>query len=167
VIDTVSHKLTPDGLTTTRTTGPGERLDRPVDGIPFAKIGDLDPALLEQVYRQFKNRLLDEARVDPILAHILTTSPEISVEVERRDVRIDGDSLKGRLAQLIAAGFFDATKPAREINKELNRTGGEVNSGNLSRALGDFRKDGFVTEESDGFVRAPGLKVSKRSVTTE
>lgn len=52
----------------------------------------------EALYQEFKTRILDDARIDPILLHILTSRPEILVEVEPRIVRLDLSNLRGRVA---------------------------------------------------------------------
>lgn len=122
------------------------------------------PAVFEEVdkeamYQQFKARLLEELPVDPILLHVVMTRPEIRLSVERKEVPIEGKSLKGRIAALMGAGFLDEPKLQAHINRELDRTGGSVNSGNLGRALADFRVDGLLTFEADGWKRAPGIEV--------
>jgi hypothetical protein len=60
----------------------------------------------ERLYQEFKARLIDDARIDPILLHLLTIRPEIVGEVEPRTVTLDGTSVKGRVARLMAQGWF-------------------------------------------------------------
>ena len=74
---------------------------------------------------------------------------------------IDGTSLKGRVARLIASGFFDEARKQSPVRGELKRTGSDVNDGNLYRNLQEFVKDGFLTNESDKSYRAvDGMKVN-------
>lgn len=127
----------------------------------------LKPDAWEALYRKFKARLIEEAKDDPILVKLLTTMPaEIIVMFEPRVVTMDGTSLKGRLAKLIATGFFDTPKAQGAARSELKRTGSEPNSGNLSTAVNDFVKDGFLTREGDQYQKAPGVVVRHEEMRT-
>ena len=102
---------------------------------------------------------------EQVLMKLATLRPEIEITVERRVQAIEGGSLKGRVAGLIARGWINS-EPKRpgEINKELNRTGGQVHPANLGRALNDFVLDGFLTRENDGYAKAPAIKVTTREL---
>lgn len=103
---------------------------------------------------------------EQVLTKIATIRPEIVVETAPRVQTLDGSSLKGRLAKLIAAGFFDEPIKAGVANKELNRTGGSVHPANLGRALNDFVLDGYVTRENgDQYQKARALKITARELT--
>lgn len=118
----------------------------------------------EKLYQRFKARLIDECRVDPILLELLTNRPEIVIDVEPRVMSLDGSSLRGRLARLMASGFFATAKTQSACRAELRRTGTDVNSGQLSTSVNDFVKDGFLTRDGDGYVLAAGIKITEREV---
>lgn len=124
----------------------------------------LDTSDKEALYQAFKRRLIDECAVDPILLHLLTARPEIVVEVEPRTMTLEGSTLKGRLARLMAAKWFTDTRLTGQVKAELMRTGTEPNGGNLSTALSDFVRDGFLTRDGAGFRLAPGVEISEQQI---
>lgn len=112
----------------------------------------------EALYQAIKARLVKEA---PGLLRVLTIKPELEVRVERRVIQADGSSLKGRIAQLIAEGFFNDAKTQSGTRSELKRRGSDPNSGNLWRELTALQKDGFFTKESgDTYLAVEGMKVN-------
>ena len=125
-----------------------------------------DPNDFEALYQAIKRRFIAEAQVDPILLNLMMVQPEIVVDVERQVMQVDGASLKGRIASLIAEGFLKEPKRASELNKRLNATGGMVNSGSLSNALSAIKIDGFLVQDGDGWQAAPGVKVTKNRIET-
>jgi hypothetical protein len=121
-------------------------------------------AQVEKLYTQIKHRLLDDLRVDPVFVQLLANVSEIVVELTPRVMTLDGDSLKGRVARLIAGGFFNEPKRQGAARSELVRTGPDCNSGNLSRAMTEFVADGFLTRDGESFVKAPGVKVTEKLI---
>lgn len=116
---------------------------------------DLD---IEALYQTIKARLVDEA---PAIIRVLAQRPEIEVAVERKTLTVEGDSLKGRLARLIAGGFFDEGRTQGATRAELKRTGPDVNQGSLWKTLAALQADGFVTKESGENYRAvPDMKIN-------
>ncbi len=112
----------------------------------------------ERLYQAIKERLVKEA---PGILKVLTIRPELEVKVERRTVQADGSSLKGRIAQLIAEGFFNDGKTQSAARSELKRRGSDPNSGNLWREITALQKDGFLTKESgDAYRAVEGMKVN-------
>ena len=78
---------------------------------------------------------------------------------------MDGSSLKGRVARLLAGGFFAEAKTQGATRTELKRTGTDVNTGNLSKAFADFLSDGLLERgPSDTYQAAAGIKVTERTV---
>lgn len=119
----------------------------------------------ERLYLRIKNRLIDECRVDPVLLQLLTQRPEIVIDVEPRILSIDGTTMTGRVARLLAAGWFATPRATGAVRKELARTGTDPGGGgNLSTVLGALKRDGFLTDESGGYVAAPGVKITERDV---
>lgn len=132
-----------------------------------ADAGDygIAPERLERLYQYIKNRIIDECRIDPILLELLTTRPEIIVSVEPRLVELRGDNLKGRVARLMAAGWFGQQRATSSVRQELARTGSDpVGGGTLSDVLGNFVKDGFLIRVGGGYAFAPGVKVTEREL---
>lgn len=117
----------------------------------------------EVLYQKVKRRLLNDLQVDPIFVKLLATQPEIMVEIEPRIVTIDGSSLKGRVARLMAAGWFKEARKSGAVRSELTRTGNDPGSGGrLSEALSEYVIQGFLTREGEAYMLAPGVKVSEK-----
>lgn len=125
-----------------------------------------DDPKLEDLYQAFKARLLEELPVDPVLLHLLTVRPEILVDVERRIVPLDGtgSDLKGRIAKLIAAGFFAEPRLANDINNELSKTGSTASGDRMTTALDWLKKAGFLILNGRKWIAAPGVKVTERTI---
>lgn len=138
-----------------------EAKDKPPLRVPLAPVNarPLTEGLdIEALYQTIRDRLMQEA---PALIRVLATKPEIEVAVERKVLTIEGDSLKGRLARMIANGFFDEGRTQGAARSELKRTGSDVNQGNLWKTLAALQSDGFVTKEGGDTYRAvPGMKVN-------
>lgn len=133
-------------------------------------VGDIvtrfDDPKLEDLYQQFKVRLLEELPVDPVLLHLLTVRPEILVDVERRTINLDGtgSDLKGRIARLIAAGFLAEPRRAGAIASELGRTGTSPAGNRLTEALDWLKKAGFLILDGNVWIAAPGVKITERTL---
>ena len=122
--------------------------------------------LTEQQARvlRFMARLLKS----PEVLQVLAAQPEIRVKVERQVIEVGSDSLRGRLALLIRAGFFDQGVTAGGIRKELDRRGYEVADGTLYAELKALAAMGFVFIEEGNkkekkamqFVAAPEMKAN-------
>jgi hypothetical protein len=95
----------------------------------------------EELYQRFKVRLMQEA---PTLIKLLTLKTEIEVLVERRVIMVDGQSLRGRLAKLIADNFFDVGRTNRDAVKELGRTGKSAHDSNVLREIRELISMGFL-----------------------
>lgn len=120
----------------------------------------------EKLYAKFKNRFIEDMSIDPVLLHLAATRPEIHIAAEPRVIELDEDKLPGRLAKMLARGFFsDARKPG-DILKRLGETGTQVNSQRLSDALATFVEYGFL-ERADGgtYIGVPGFKVTEKAVS--
>jgi hypothetical protein len=118
----------------------------------------------EAMYQRFRARMIDDAKLDPILLHLLINQPEIIVEYEKTVETIEGSTLRGRVARLIARGFMDEPKTTGNVRTELTRTGPEPNSGGLSTTLAALVGLGFLTRAGEGWVKAPGVKVTEKAI---
>jgi len=123
-----------------------------------SSIGHVDEAL----YQAIRARLLED---EPILLKALTTHPELIVEVTPRVVTVEGDTAKGRVARLMAAGWFDSPRAVGAVRSELARTGKDPGGGGaLGIMLNNFVADGFFVREGSAFVLSPRVKVSEREL---
>lgn len=114
----------------------------------------------EDQYQKWKTRLVAELKQEaPALIKVLATASELDVTVEQRTVDLDGSSLKGRIARLIAQDFYQTERTGGEVLKELRRTGPDVHPSNVLRTHDEFTAMGLLTRESGGFRVAPGAKV--------
>lgn len=113
---------------------------------------------LESIYAYVVARLKKEA---PTLLKLLTVKSEINVEVELQQVTMDASTLRGRLATLVARGFFDKGAGGPEVLAELKRLGGGTGDrANYSRELGWLTEKGFLTVEANGWQSVDGMKVN-------
>lgn len=99
----------------------------------------------EALYQRFKSRLAAEA---PALLKVLAAKSELEIEVQRQVLQIDGSTLKGRLAQMIAAGFFDEVKTGNAAYLELQRKGFSTAKPNVYKELDKLTELGFLTKEA-------------------
>ena len=130
-------------------TGVGQR----VDVVPADQASM--PVDEEALFQRFRTRLLK----DPIVLKVLATKPEIAVAVKTETITMDGNSLPGRIARLVAQNFFDGQKRHVDVKKQLERTGPQVHNGNLSRELKNLVNKGFLTEEENGYKAVSDMKV--------
>lgn len=111
---------------------------------------------LEQTYAYIRDRLVN----DPKVLALAVQRPELEVRVEKQVLMIDGKTMQGRVARLIANNFLMTTRRFSEIHAELQRTGPTVNNKGLSVALKGLVAAGFVTREGDeGYQGVKSMKV--------
>lgn len=116
-----------------------------------------EEALIERVYQRVMDRI---AQQNPAILKVSKEKPEIEVTIKRATIRQDGASLPGRIAVLVANGFFDDGATYTEAKEELHRTGRQVNFGNLSRELKKLKSLGFLTSDGDKYKAVEGMKVN-------
>lgn len=116
----------------------------------------------EAMYQAIKRRLIEELPSDPAVMRIVVSKPELRVQVERAFIEVDGKTPKGRVARLLADGWFDGEgKTQSGTRSELSRTGPDTNSGTISTIFTGLVKDGFLTAEAGGLFRSvAGMKVN-------
>jgi hypothetical protein len=100
-----------------------------------------------------------DAAKDPVLLKAIASKPELEVAVKRVTIEADGDSLRGRLAKLIAEGFFDETIGGTSAHTELQRRGVGSAKPNVYKELDRLTSLGFLTKEQGGYCAVPGMKV--------
>jgi hypothetical protein len=110
----------------------------------------------EQMFERFRDRLLK----DPRVLEVLATQREILVAVSVEKLQIDGKSLRGRLAQLIAKGFFDNVTNANQAFEELKRIGVSIAKPSVYKECDNLAALGFLTKENGGYQAVPDMKVN-------
>jgi len=134
----------------------GREVDSLPSPAPAAPISEL--LVGEDLYQAIKRRLVDEA---PVLLKLLIERPELQVEVERVVIHVRGDTLRGRIARLIADDFFALAKTSAQILDELLRRGAKrpsnIELGSELKALCEL---GFFTRDNKWFNLVPDMKVN-------
>lgn len=115
----------------------------------------------DAIYQMVKKRLLFEAEKDPAILRVLTQRPQIDVEVEREVIVVDGKTLRGRIARLLAEGFLEeAARTTGDVFNELARRGGKDAMPGVANELGELARMGFVTRDNKWYRSVPGMNVN-------
>lgn len=113
------------------------------------------PVDMDAIYAEIKRR----AAGDPGVLQILAEKTELRVRVQKRVLEMDGGTLQGRLAQMIASGWFDMVQNGNATWRELQRLGFKCAQPNVYRALDKLAEMGFVSKEGKGSYQAtPNIK---------
>lgn len=107
------------------------------------------------LYAEIKRRLL----ADPAIIQLLAVQNEIEVTIERKIIQLDDSKLVGRVAQMIAEGFFDQSTTASAAFTDLQRRGKGSAKPNVYKACDELTTMGFLTKESDGYRAVEGMKI--------
>jgi hypothetical protein len=132
--------------------------------LPAAEERAMYDAEFEDLYRRIKARLVDDAKVDPVLMYLVTSRPELVVQFEPRIVKVDArEGTRGRVALLIQEGYFtEEGRAPGTVRHELRRRGNDPGSGGtLYDVLKGFTRDGFLLLEGDKYRLAPGVVIRK------
>lgn len=119
-------------------------------------LNDLDDA----AYRQLLTRLVNDAAKDPRLLKVLTQRPELEVHVQRQVIDVDGGTLRGRIARLLADGLFDEAQTTSSVLGELSKRGFNTAPPNVSKELGELARMGFLTRDNKWYRAVPEMKVN-------
>jgi hypothetical protein len=138
-------------------TPPDSRPTRPNgDGIAAARFAAKDD---EEFYQLLKARLLQES--PGLIISLAKRVPEIEVREVREKFTMDTTTPEGRVAFLIADGFFDVNRINAEVVKELAERGWPTLAPNVGRAFGSLTEKGFLSQKEKGRYRAvSGMKVN-------
>jgi hypothetical protein len=119
-----------------------------------APVGAIDE---DALYERLLARLLKA----PPLVKLSTSKPEIEVQRQRQVIEVSHSTLKGRLAGMIAEGFFDSPVTGSAAYSELrDRRGFSTSKPNVYRDLDNFAEMGFVTKEEGGYRAVSGMKIN-------
>lgn len=112
----------------------------------------------------------DNGHADPGILQVTATQPiiktaiekpEVQVIVKRRVIEMDGSTVQGTIAILLSEGFFDQSRNASSVIKELRRRGLSFKDGTVAARCGEIAGMGFLTREGKGDYQAvPGMKVN-------
>jgi hypothetical protein len=108
-------------------------------------------------YRYTRDRLVADA---PSILQLVQVKPELRITVQRQTLDVDGNTLRGRLALLIAKGFFDEPKNGSQAHKELARVGGRYAKPSVYDELERISEFGFLTREKTGYHAVSDMKKS-------
>lgn len=117
----------------------------------------------EQLYQAIKRRLIEELPRDATVMHIVLARPELRVEVERHVITVDGSSLRGRIARLIADDWFSQARTTGDIIGELERRGydgGRTININVGKEMKELSEWGFFTRENKWYSLVPDMAVN-------
>jgi hypothetical protein len=112
------------------------------------------------VYQHLLARLVNEAANDPRLLKVLTQRPELEVHVQRQVIEVDGDTLRGRIARLLADGLFEEAQTTSSVMGELSKRGFNTAPPNVSKELGELARMGFLTRDNKWYRVVPEMKVN-------
>ncbi len=131
------------------------RLDGGLTSTPEAKVFD---------YAEIARRVAEVLKSSNEFPALVVTAekPELNVTVQRKVIEVDGGTLRGRTAQLIAAGWFDAPRRNVDLLRELQRHGFSTAPPNISRELNGLAEMGFLTKEGEGYQAVAGMKINIR-----
>jgi hypothetical protein len=109
----------------------------------------------EALYQRFKARLMQES---PRLLRVMAERSEIVVE--RQVLRVKAHSLQGRLAKMIADGFFDEPRNSKAVVDALKRRRVSVTQPSVGAEADKLVKLGFLTKNSDSYKCDPEMKIN-------
>lgn len=113
----------------------------------------------EALYQAIKGRLIQESA--GIIVSLNKSVPEIEVREVREKISMDTRTLDGRIAFLIADGFFTQRRGNKDTIEELASRGWPSLAPNVSRTFGKLLEMGFLRQESNGQYReVEGMKVN-------
>lgn len=115
-----------------------------------------DEGLDETLYQAIKARLLRE----PKILQLLAVKPELRVAVERPVIDLEGDTLRGRLARLLADGFFKEPATGHRAFQEMERRAFRTSKPNVYKELDKLAELGFLTKEEGGYQAVDGMLVN-------
>ncbi|MBZ5522232.1 MAG: hypothetical protein LAP21_08320 [Acidobacteriia bacterium] len=114
------------------------------------------------------NGLLSRLLQSPgLLLEISALQPEIVVQTRKQVIEIAGDTLRGRLARLIAENFFDAGANGQRAFDECKRRGWSTAKPNVYRELDKLAEMGFLLKEPQGYTKSPAAKVTVKTLEAE
>lgn len=119
---------------------------------------------LETVWNYVLARAAQEK--PPALLRMLIERNEIVVNVERKVIELNDDTVPAGIAKLIADKYFDQPHNGYQTFLELQRRGRRCAKVTVNQALAQVAEMGFLTKEEEGYQAVADLKVTVRTVET-
>jgi hypothetical protein len=117
-------------------------------------------AAFDQFYGRIKARLIADLPSDPRVMEIVLARPELRVKVERHVITVDGETLRGRLARLLADGYFNEAQTTSTAMQELSRRGFNTAPPNVAKELGELARMGFLTRDNKWYRAVAEMRVN-------
>ena len=95
----------------------------------------------------------------PALIELLRERPTLKVTVRRPTLNLDDSTMKGKIATLIADGFFALPRSVVDVQKELNRRGCKTPTTNIYAPIDKLSADGCLIVENKNYQISPNLKI--------
>jgi hypothetical protein len=108
----------------------------------------------EALYQRFKARLIKEA---PELLRAIAQRPSIKI-AKHPVLSVSESSFQGRLAKLIADGFFDQAQTSKLVADELKRRHIAVSKAKVNAEADKLVKLGFLIKHGDTYKAEPKMK---------
>lgn len=142
--------------TTVPAPSPSERPPNEAQVAASQTTFSIPTADVDALLAEFKRR----AAEDPGILSLLRSVPTIEVAVKRHKVELDDKTPLGKVAALVAGGFFDSITTGYAAYAELTRIGKGTSKPNVYNACDKLASMGFLTKEADGFKSVAGMKVN-------
>ncbi len=111
---------------------------------------------IDELYSEIKRR----AQADPAVLVLLAQKPSITVEIERPTIETTDATLPGRLAGLIAGGFFAQSATGSAAFDELKRRGFATSKPSVYNACDKLTLQGFLIKTANGYQAIEGMLVN-------
>jgi hypothetical protein len=107
----------------------------------------------------------DRVAADPQIVQLLQNQNEIRVTVKTQQITLSDDTLRGRLALLIAEGFFDVGRKSGQVLSKLDSIGQRSAPPNLSRELAALTTMGFLLKDGTTYTKKAGVKITTTGIS--
>lgn len=145
----------------TRARAPGGKRDKEEPATP-PTMAAMERAYaageIDEIYQAVRARLMKEDTA--AILRLLTVKPELRVAVDRPVLDLEGATLRGRLARLLADGFFKEPATGHRAFQELERRGLKTAKPNVYKELDKLAELGFLTKEERGYQIVEGMIVN-------
>lgn len=111
-------------------------------------------------YEALRERLAADLSKMPAVLRVLASKPTIEVEVTRHVITVDGGSVRGRIARLIASGFFEKPRTSGDVLSELEKRGSRPSNIEIGNELKALTEMGYFTRENKWITLVPEMTVN-------
>jgi len=139
---------------TSQEDGPSRPLDERSDKDLDVLADQVAGLVIERLARMVED---GDPRV-AVIIRVLTSRSEIHVETKRHIIEENENTQLGRLALLIAEGWFNQKRAPGDVQKELSTRGFSATAPNLTKAMRDLAAKGFLTQNNKWFTIVPGVQ---------